>query len=186
MRKLSKRKQAEIEKVIKISVYSQAYDAMFHNEFEELANEAWVAVLSAVQRGYEPTPDLLYSIAERAIINYKIWHRCSLSVPKGTPQYAVRILGQSALSALPDEHLIFVKEPTKVDREVELKEVLGRMRADLDKLQQVVLDLFLEGYSKSDIWHLLEEAGFKDAKAVAYSVGPLQLAWNKATKAKRP
>ncbi len=166
----------EIENIINKVVASQMYDAMFDTEKEELANEAWLAVLDAIGRGTEMTEPLCYFIAKVAIIHFKYWRRLPVSVPKECSHRYVKSCAESMKPA-PEGAIDKVTIPS-LEEEVDLKILLERFTEKLNDIDKLVFSLLMNGYTSTEVWKELESKGIKNAKRISYDFKKNKAIWN--------
>jgi len=198
-KKAEKKREAllkKIQKVIDYVVGAQLYDVMMDTEWEDLENEAWIAVLEAVKDAKHLTMGLVHVTAKRAIVHYKMWRRCALTVPKESAHLAIEYAGGlKNLVGLPptffgeeasDDEEDEVRKRIRLngpdvgtfigavgrlgsEKDADIRLVMEKVRKELDDVENIVLDMLLMGELRADIWRRLEALKVPCAKWYSYN-----------------
>lgn len=174
----------EAGRIIKIAVFAQIYDRMFQNELDELANEAWVEVLPVLRKSSGHVPaQWVYLVAKRAIIHFKQWQRCSLTVPRTHPHDITKWRKPVELVALAldewneaeaERHL---KHRDPFEDLVDFYQVFGKVRGMVSREYVRTMELILSGYSRIEVWQELRRQKVKAAKHYPYNLPDLRDIW---------
>jgi hypothetical protein len=178
-KRLTKARLATVGDIIRVATLTQVYDSMYHNDLAELSNEAWVEVLEVLRADPSISDGEVFRIAERAIIHFKQWQRCSLTVPKTSPHRVLENVALSSLVAVSDDALEQVGHRPDFERLYEIREVMAGARKVMPEPNRIVMDLLMSGFTKTEIWKFLMEDGWAMAKEIAFRMQNLRTYFGK-------
>jgi hypothetical protein len=177
----------EIDRVIRKEAFRQAQSAEWNWDKDDLASEAWAAVLEGFKKDRHLSLGEITIIVRRQLSNYKIRMRDCLSFPASHPPRD----GKS-LSAFPIPIDVLERDAEDIVNNPGIPKLRGRgrsldnheaenqhardmeiaiaaVRERLTWVDQQVLDELKLGGKVTDVWKRLDAQGIKQAKVLVFS-----------------
>jgi hypothetical protein len=162
-------KKKEIEEIIGKAVSRQLRDGHWTWEREDLASEAWVAVLEAFKKDRHLSGAEVFIISTRTIMKYKMRMRDCLS-SSGTTTLR-RFKESPPKSAFPVQIEAIAErfgEDLDLERKRDLEVAVEAVRRRLTWVEVKIMDALMSGDNVTSVWRDLQRQGFKQAKRLAF------------------
>jgi len=178
-------KREEIQRIIDRLVSSQMYDTVQPQEREDLINEAWLAVLEAMEN-QQLAPYQVWGLVRHRLIAYKHRMRAAVSIPLNSwhaSQYEGREKKPRNVNYVPLE----VKEEilSKGEEKKDFYLLFERVKDKLDFVDRIVLQVLIEGGTPTDAWRKLEGMPYKNLKRRVFSAKErIRKVWKKEVEGK--